>query len=143
MVLSWRTLAWRVLAFVLGGLFIYAGALKAWDPIGFAGDIENYHMLPWVIGAPLALFLPWLEIACGVALIVDRAERGALTILTALMLVFIAASVVARARGIDISCGCFGHAARNLSFVSHLAIDFGILAAVLLLWRVASRRADA
>jgi putative oxidoreductase len=127
---SWRRVGGRVLEFLVGGLFIYAGALKAWDPIGFAGDIENYHMLPWVVGAPLAVFLPWLEVACGVALIVRRAEHGALAILTALMLVFIAATIIAKARGIDISCGCFGHAVRNLSFASHLAIDFAILAAI-------------
>jgi uncharacterized membrane protein YphA (DoxX/SURF4 family) len=121
---------------------MYAGVLKVLDPIGFAGDIENYHIVPWLIGAPLAIYLPWLEIACGIALIVHRAERGALTILAVLMLVFIGASIVAKVRGIDVSCGCFGHAARNLSFASHLGIDFAILAAVLSLWRVATRRAD-
>ena len=56
--------------------------------------------------------------------------------------VFIGASIIAKARGIDVSCGCFGHAARNLSFASHLAIDFAILVAVLSLWWVATRRAD-
>jgi uncharacterized membrane protein YphA (DoxX/SURF4 family) len=143
MKLSTRNLAWRILELAVGALFVYAGALKVWDPIGFAGDIENYHILPWVVGALLALYLPWLEIACGIALIVHRAQRGALAILTALMLVFIGASIIAKARGIDVSCGCFGHMARNLSFASHLAIDFAILAGVLSLWRVGARRAEA
>jgi putative oxidoreductase len=139
MKLSTRNLAWRILEIAIAALFIYAGVLKVLDPIGFAGDIENYHIVPWVIGAPLAIYLPWLEIVCGAALALRRGTRGALAILTALTIVFIGASIIAKARGIDVSCGCFGHAARSLSFASHLAIDFAILAVLALLVRRAIR----
>ena len=55
-------------------------------------------------------------------------------ILTALICIFIAGSVIAKAHGLDINCGCFGHVSQNLSFTWHLALDFAILAALLALW---------
>jgi hypothetical protein len=128
------SIAWRVLAIIIGALFVYAGVLKAWDPIRFAGDIENYHILPWALNLGLAFFLPWLEMICGLALIVRRGYSGALALLFALLLVFIGASIAAKARGIDISCGCFGHVSDQLSFAWHLVLDFAILAAVVALW---------
>jgi hypothetical protein len=65
--------------------------------------------------------------------------RGGLLILTALISIFIIASIVAKARGLDITCGCFGHASRYLSFAWHLTLDFILLAAVAFLW-VSNRR---
>ena len=53
---------WRIIAIIIGALFVYAGAMKIFDPIGFAGDIDNYKILPWAIGVRLAFYLPWLEI---------------------------------------------------------------------------------
>ncbi len=129
------TILWRILAIVIGALFVYAGALKAWDPVRFAGDVQNYHVLPWALNVRLAFYLPWLEIICGLALIFRRLYSGALALVLALMLVFIGASIAAKARGIDISCGCFGHVSDQLSFAWHLVLDFAILAGVLALWR--------
>lgn len=123
-------LRWRLLEFVIGAVFIYAGILKALDPVGFANDIANYHLLPWTIGVRLAFYLPWLEMFCGVALCFHLAIRGALAVMGALTFIFIAASVIAKARGIDVSCGCFGHALRSLSFAWHLAIDVALLGAI-------------
>jgi putative oxidoreductase len=122
------TILWRVLAIIIGALFVYAGALKAWDPVRFAGDIENYHILPWAVSVRLAFYLPWLEIICGLALIFRRLYSGALAILLSLMLVFIGATIAAKMRGIDISCGCFGHVSDQLSFAWHMVLDFAILA---------------
>ena len=124
---------WRFLAILIGGLFIYAGAVKALDPVRFAGDIENYHIFPWPVGVRLAFYLPWLEILCGLALIVRRLYSGALVLVLALMLVFIGASISAKARGLDISCGCFGHVSDQLSFAWHLVLDFLLLAGLLCL----------
>src|ERR1700676_1435046 len=122
---------WRVLDFIVGALFIYAGVLKVFDPTQFAVDIDNYKTVPWFIGVRLAFYLPWLEILCGLALITRRLYLGGLSILAALTSIFIMASVVAKARGLDITCGCFGHASKYLSFAGHLALDFAILAALL------------
>jgi putative oxidoreductase len=130
-----RTLLWRIVDLVIGGLFIYAGVLKALDPVQFAIDIDNYKSIPWSIAVRLAFYLPWLEMLCGLALITRRLYLGGLSILSVLISIFIAVSIVAKARGLDITCGCFGHASMYLSFAGHLALNFAILAALLILFR--------
>ena len=129
-------LALRILSSIAAGVFIYAGALKAIDPMRFANDIDNYHMLPWAISVRLAFYLPWLEIFCGLAVIVRRLHLGALVMLAGMTTAFIVASVIAKSRGLDVSCGCFGHAGKTLTFARHLAIDFALLAVFAIsLWR--------
>jgi putative oxidoreductase len=135
-----KSVAWRIVDLIIGGVFIYAGVIKALDPIGFANDIDNYKILPWAIGVRLAFYLPWLEILCGLALIARRLYLGGLSILTALISVFIVATVAAKVRGLDITCGCFGHASKDWSFTGHLAVDLLLLSAVLFLLRVFSNQ---
>jgi putative oxidoreductase len=131
---------WRILDFVLAGIFIYAGALKAFDPVQFASDIDNYKILPWTVSVALAFYLPWLEIFCALGLVFRFLYRGALSILTAAIVVFTLATIAAKVRGLDITCGCFGHASQHWSFPSHLATNLAILAALLaLLFKVASQ----
>jgi putative oxidoreductase len=130
---------WRVVDVIVGGIFIYAGAIKVLDPVQFATDIDNYKILPWTIGVGLAFYLPWLEIFCGLALILRRLYLGGLSILTALVAVFLAATIAAKIRGLDITCGCFGHASQNWNFPAHLALDLAILGVLLALaFRVVS-----
>ena len=140
-----KSFIWRILDFIIAAIFIYAGVLKALDPVQLAHDIDHYKTLPWSIGVGLAFYLPWLEIFCGLSLIFRLFYRGALSILTALVLVFLGATIGAKARGLDITCGCFGHASQNWSFPAHLALDLGILAAlgVLCYCSVARARASA
>ena len=126
--------AWRIIDLVVGGVFIYAGVVKAFDPIHFASDIDNYKILPWTISVGLAFYLPWLEILCGLALILRRLYLGGLSILTALVLIFSGVTIAAKVRGLDITCGCFGHASKNWSFSGHLALDIAILIALIALW---------
>ena len=123
----------RIAEFIVGGIFIYAGVIKALDPIRFASDIDNYKVLPWTISVQLAFYLPWLEIFCGLALIARRLYLGGLSILTVLTFIFIIATMVAKIRGLDITCGCFGHASKNWSFTAHIALDLSLLAALIAL----------
>ena len=87
---------WRVIEIIIGGVFIYAGVIKALDPVRFGLDIDNYKILPWFVSVHLAFYLPWLEIFCGAALIFRFLYRGGLSILTALAVIFIAATVAAK-----------------------------------------------
>jgi putative oxidoreductase len=131
---------WRIVDLILGGIFIYAGVLKALDPLQFANDIDNYKALPWFFSVRLAFYLPWLEIFCGLAVIFRFLYRGGLSILTGLVTVFIGATVAAKMRGLDITCGCFGHASKNWSFLQHMAVDLAIFAGLVVLWFVNNRR---
>ena len=119
---------------IVGGIFIYAGVIKAVAPLRFAIDIDNYKMLPWAIGVRLAFYLPWLELVCGFALILRFFYRGGLFILTALTFIFIATSIIAKVRRLEITCGCFGHPSKNWSFTTHLGLDFAILIVLIALW---------
>ena len=124
---------WRILDFVLAGIFIYAGALKAIDPVQFASDIDNFKILPWPVSVALGFYLPWLEIFCALALVFRFLYRGALSILMVLIVTFTLATIAAKIRGLDITCGCFGHVSQHWSFPSHLATNLAILAALLAL----------
>ncbi len=135
-------LSW-IIGLIAGGIFIYAGAIKALDPVQFASDIDNYKIFPWPISVALAFYLPWLEIFCGFALVVRLLYRGALSILTMLILTFTLVTIAAKVRGLDITCGCFGHARQNWSFPAHLATNLGILAALLALWFQSNARVKA
>jgi len=139
-------IAWRVAALIVGALFVFAGLTKIvefqplrWvDPMEFARAIDNYKILPWSISVRLAFYLPWLEILCGFALLLRRLYSGALALVLALMCVFIVASIVAKARGLDITCGCFGHVSDKLSFAWHMVLDLAIVALLIGLWRHAA-----
>ncbi|HEY1583950.1 MAG TPA: MauE/DoxX family redox-associated membrane protein [Chthoniobacterales bacterium] len=131
---GFRFVVRQTLAVIVGAIFIYAGALKLLDPLRFATDITNYHILPWPVAVRFAFYLPWLELLCGLALIFHRLFAGALLLTGGMMMVFIAASIAARARGINVSCGCFGSASHSLSFAGHLALDFALLAILFFLW---------
>jgi putative oxidoreductase len=135
----WRVLS-RILDFVLAGIFIYAGALKAFDPVQFASDIDNYKILPWPVSVALAFYLPWLEIFCALGLVFRFLYLGALSILTASIVAFTLATIAAKVRGLDITCGCFGHASQNWSFPAHLATNLAILVALLALFFAYARK---
>ena len=115
---AWRKAAWpdirklgRVLVRIaLGALFVFAGATKAYDPGAFAIEIQRYQLVPWILDALVAVYLPWLEMLAGVLLLLKRFQRGALLVITLLLLVFTVALASAMFRGLSIDCGCFGKA---------------------------------
>ncbi len=98
----------RVLAVVFGGVFIYAGVLKASDPGLFLIDVRSFDMLPDPYAAWLAISLPWLEIFAGLAVVTGVFRSSGLLVLNLLLIVFFIAIGWAWHRGIDIKCGCFG-----------------------------------
>jgi putative oxidoreductase len=131
---NWRLVVRCLLAVLAGAIFVYAGVLKARDPLQFASDINNYRIIPWVVGVRLAFYLPWLEILCGLALIFQRIFAGALAIAGALILIFIGATIWAKSQGINVACGCFGTASSNLTLTWHLIINSSILIVLIVLW---------
>jgi len=122
-----------------GGVFIYAGAVKAWSPTDFVRDIEGYRLLPAGAAFLVALYLPWLEIICGGCLISNWLRRGSFLALTLLLLIFIAALASAWLRGLDISCGCFGADSEPGRYSWLLLRDIVILMALLWTWAAVER----
>lgn len=99
--------------------FIAAGWPKVDDPGVFIRDIWNFRLLPEAWAYPIAAYLPYLEIVTGVALLTGCQRRGAHVISGALLAVFFTFHASAWARGLDVSCGCFGAAAAQATASLH------------------------
>ncbi len=125
----------------LGVYFVNAGIMKALDPVMFLKAVRLYDMLPEspaIFINATAVVLPWLEILCGVALVLGLMRRGAGTII-ALMLavfspaIFLRALVVMREEAIsffdvEFDCGC-GTGAETIWI--KLLTNFGIFLAAI------------
>jgi putative oxidoreductase len=96
-----------LLRWFLGLVFVYAAVGKITDPAGFAGQIDNYRILPWILVGIIAAILPWVELLCGLLLLTGQWLRGAALWVMAMNLVFIIAIASAMIRGLSIECGCF------------------------------------
>ena len=101
-----RSAAYFLLRLILGGVFIFAGALKLADPGAFAMAIDGYGMVSWSTAKLLARVLPVIEVASGLGLILDF--KGALGLIVAQLLLFMGVVGYAVHLGLDVDCGCFG-----------------------------------
>ena len=104
---------------LLGVVFILMGAAKTSDPADFLKLIREYHMFPeqaYLLMNLTAVVLPWLEVVCGMLLLLGVATRGSALLLALLLLAF-TVMVTARAIGIyhaggiafcaiKFDCGC-------------------------------------
>lgn len=97
-----------ILRVVLGGVFVYSGALKLGNPLAFADSIATFQLLPPQLINVVALALPPFEMIVGAMLlfgIFQRQAAFALLILTVAFMIFLLQAI---ARGLEVDCGCFG-----------------------------------
>jgi uncharacterized membrane protein YphA (DoxX/SURF4 family) len=85
-------------------IFLMAGTTKVVDLRTFADQIFVHSRLPAALGWPVVVFLPWLELTCGFCLAVDYARRESATILSVLLVLLLAYSLI---RTGDSDCHCF------------------------------------
>ncbi len=128
-----------ILRLALGGIFVYAGAVKIINPAGFAADIANYRMLPHEWIHLLAITLPWIEVAAGLLLIAGVWKRASALLITLMLAVFIAAIAQAVARNLNIECGCFGTVGGRKVGLLAIAEDLAMLAVA---WWLTLRETD-
>ena len=102
-----RPLIW-LLALVVGATFVVASLDKIANPVDFAQSTYRYRILPAGLLHPFALFMPWLELTGGLALLLPALRRGGALLVGGMNLMFVIALSAALFRGLDISCGCFG-----------------------------------
>lgn len=131
---------WHFFRLFLAGVFIWAGVAKAIDPTAFVKDVASLQLVPNVLQWPLALYLPMLELVCGIALLLNLHTRGAAAILTALMTIFLAVILVSWLRGLDISCGCFGGSSAESSYTYLIVRNIALLGVALMVFRFSSIR---
>lgn len=121
---------------ILAGLFLWAGIRKAMEPALFLQDIESYELLPYRWAWLSSIWLPFLEITAAAALLTTRrwAQAGA-SVIGGMLLVFLAAILSAWARGLSLSCGCFGSSDEPANYPWLVVRDLlmlGLAAAILL-----------
>ena len=111
LLVGWKKTAtskgWVVTASIFLGLFfIYAAWPKVVNPLMFAKNIWNYDIAPAGMINLSALFLPALELVCGLCLIFGFWRRGSGLLVTGLLIIFILAVSFNVARGHEFNCGC-------------------------------------
>ncbi len=92
---------------ILGVVFIYMGLQKVGHPIEFLKQIRLYEMVPEspaIFLNAIAVVLPWLEILCGIVLILGLYLRGAAAWL-ALMLCLFTPAILLRTLAIRAETG--------------------------------------
>lgn len=97
--------SYRLLRIVLGGIFIYSGAVKLMDVKGFARMISLYDLVPDQFLAPLAIGLPTVELIAGIGLLFE--VPGALSAIFGMLLMFCTILWYGILKDLDIDCGCF------------------------------------
>ncbi|MEM7623246.1 MAG: DoxX family protein [Planctomycetota bacterium] len=126
----------------LGGLFLWAGFLKAADPQAFAFAIKGYGLLEGA-GAGhvirlMAYTIPWAEIICGLLIVSGAWTRGAAMFLAIQLGLFTVANALVLEK--EIKCSCFGDSDPFCGDAAigwcHIIRNSSMLAAALLLaWR--------
>ena len=84
--------------------------MKIIDTDYFVKSLENYKLLPPESLNIVAIVIPWLELIIGIFLLLGIFVKESALMGSILITIFIAAIVIALARGLDIECGCFGTA---------------------------------
>jgi putative oxidoreductase len=93
---------------LLAGVFLYSGYTKLQAELEFAAAIAGYRLLPEQVIYPVAVYLPWLEIALGLLLLSAWKTRYVAGFTAGLLSFFIVILTITYLRGIDANCGCFG-----------------------------------
>jgi len=97
--------SYRLLRIILGGIFIYSGAVKLMDVKGFARMISLYDLVPEQFLAPVAITLPAVELLAGIGILFEI--PGALSAIFAMLIMFCTILWYGILQNLDIDCGCF------------------------------------
>ena len=100
----------RLCQVALGLLFLASALAKIGDTGALATQVHYFRLVPLWSENLLGMTLPWIELLCGLALVLGVRARAAAWVALASLLVFTVAVGTAMARGLDFECGCFGTA---------------------------------
>lgn len=114
-----------VLRLLLGAVFVWAGTVKILDSQDFLVSLYSYQIeLPETLLRLVAVVLPWIEVICGLTVILGIWQDAGLDLIGLLLVIFILATGQAWVRGLEISCGCFGSMVEETSFLGSVGFAF-------------------
>jgi len=127
------------LRWLLGGAFLWAGAVKLANPKAFARSLDGFGLVPEPLLPVVAIALPMLELLVGTAVL--RCWRGGLPAMAGMLLLFMAVLGFAIIQQLDVDCGCFSVAEQrqNTSAKTAFVRDLLMLAGVATLGLVTRR----
>jgi putative oxidoreductase len=105
--MTFRILHWAS-RIILAGIFLYSGYVKIDQFLAFESALYRYKLFPDSLIIPIAQYLPWVEVALGVSLLVGWKVRYFAAFTAGLLSLFSTILVITYLRGIDAECGCFG-----------------------------------
>lgn len=131
-------LTYHLCRLLLGGVFVWAGGVKAFDVPVFAGQVAAYQLLPYAWNYAVAAMLPYVELLSGLLLLANLRVKPATLLLILLNGIFIVVLASVLVRGLNIDCGCFGPDAGTTPWQA-LARDGVLLALAAAIYRQSSR----
>ncbi len=108
----------------IGILFLYASMVKIPYPAEFAEALASYQIVPYWALNFVAVYLPWVELTCGLFLIIGLSTRAASAVIALLLVCFAIGQAVNLIRGLPISCGCFENAGDPITWWD-IPLDLG------------------
>ena len=136
-------LAYRLIRFLLAGIFVWTGVAKLRHPYEFLAAIYAYKLVAPSAGVALAAVLPWLEVVVGLCLFAGVLTVGCLRISVLLTAMFTLAMASALSRGLSINCGCFGGGDDVVTAATVARSGFLLLASLACVWYATKRAVPA
>jgi hypothetical protein len=126
MMISTYTIVMRIYIYCVSCVLIFAGSAKIIDNYEFAQGLSRVNIIPDIVLSPVVMWLPWLEIVTGIALIHKQMRKGAK--LSALILGFsiILYAMTAWILGRSAECSCFGRIPVTSAWWQNMILGFVI-----------------
>jgi hypothetical protein len=122
------------LQLIVGALLFITGVSHLTNPYYFLVSVSSYEIIPTRSAILFAGTAPYVQAVTGLGLMCNIMRDVFLIIAIVLMLIYATAVAVAKSRGLEISCGCFGFADSEVSWIHAVLASCIAFLAVGLLW---------
>lgn len=103
-----RSLYVSVVRCSLGPILMWSAVQHMKNPYYFLASVLKYQIVADEAARIVVTILPTIEVIVGIFLLANLAPRLSLGVCSVLFLIFTIVQASALARGLQISCGCFG-----------------------------------